>query len=92
MKLLEYLACARPVLSVRLAGIQSIVHDAILYADTPSEFAEKLAFIIKNPEKLSEKIREGLTIAKKYNWNDLANEYSQILQQVLLQFIDNSKK
>ncbi len=92
MKLFEYLACARPVLSVRLAGIQSLVHDAILYADTPSEFAKKLAFIIKNPEKLSEQITAGRAIAKKYNWNDLANEYRETLQLVLSQYIDNSKK
>jgi len=92
MKLFEYLACERPVLSVRLAGIQSIVHDAIIYADTPSEFAKKLAYIIKNPEKLSEKIMAGRAIAKKYNWNDLANEYRQTLQQVLSQFLGKSQK
>ncbi|MDD1777851.1 MAG: glycosyltransferase [Candidatus Helarchaeota archaeon] len=88
MKLLEYLACARPVLSVRLAGVQSIAHNAIFYADTPLEFVKKLAYIIKNPQKISEKIATGTAIAKKYNWDDLATLYEQTLQQVFSHFME----
>lgn len=91
MKLFEYLACERPVLSVRLAGIQSVAKNTIFYADTSSEFAEKLAYILKNPQKIREKIITGNVLVNKFGWDNLANEYGQVLKQVHLKFLDKRK-
>jgi glycosyltransferase involved in cell wall biosynthesis len=91
MKLFEYLACERPVLSVRLAGIQSVAKNTIFYADTSSEFAEKLAYILKNPQKIRDKIITGNVLVNKFGWDNLANEYGQVLKQVHLKFLDKRK-
>lgn len=92
MKLFEYLACERPVLSVRLAGIQSIAKNTIFYADSSSDFADTLAYILENPQEIQEKIAEGKVLANALTWDHLAEEYGQILLQIHLTFLDKLRK
>ena len=86
MKLFEYLACERPVVSVPLAGIKFIAKDAIYYAETPEELREKIHYILTNKQAVLVKIQKGLALAQKYNWTELAQKYEQTLGQILMNF------
>lgn len=92
MKLFEYLACERPVLSIQLAGIHSIAKNMIFYASNPVEFAEKLLYILRNPQKIREKINAGSALAQAFNWDNLVNKYDTLLQEVHLKFLSIPKK
>ncbi|NVM29414.1 MAG: glycosyltransferase [Candidatus Helarchaeota archaeon] len=82
MKLFEYIACEKPVVSVPLAGVKSVAQNTIFYAGTPREFSNKIQYILTDKSKIQEKIRSGTDLIKKYRWRDLAFKYGEILQRV----------
>ncbi len=90
MKLLEYLACERPVVSIPLAGVKSIAQNNIFYADNPDEISNKIHYILSNKQKVQEMVIKGRNLSKKYNWTHLAQEYEKILSQTRSQFISKS--
>ena len=82
MKLFEYLACERPVVSTSLAGVKSIAKNSIFYADTPTEFCDRICYVLNNKEKLQGKIHSGKILVKKHSWDDLSEKYGQILERI----------
>ena len=86
MKLFEYLACERPIVSITLAGVKSIAQNIIFYAETPEELAEKIDYILSNKNKMKERMASGRKLAEKFSWTQLAQEYEQILKNVHSEF------
>jgi len=91
MKLFEYLACDRPVISVNLAGIRSVAKDAVFYADTPVQLRDTIRLILTNVAEANAKIAIGKALVKKYSWTTIANQYEQVLQQVCWEHINTNQ-
>ncbi len=89
MKLFEYLACERPVISVPLAGVKSIAKNTIFYAKKPEELRNRIQFILSNQEKTNKKIELGRELVKKYSWKELSKEYESILERICVNFKRN---
>lgn len=92
MKLFEYLACERPVISVPLAGVQSIAKESIYYASTPEEFATITHNILSSKSTIKERLIQGKTLAENYQWEDLSRQYEDVLKQVLTNFASYKKR
>jgi len=70
LKLFEYMACGKPVISSRLRGIMETVGDRILYADDADEYFAEIKHVMDNPsfgEFLGNNGREFVT--RGYDWS-----------------------
>ena len=88
LKLFEYLASGKPVLSARIGQIERIVEDGVngfLYpSENPSEAFPKLDLLIENPalrQKLGASARE--TVLQKYTWLHTAKAVERIFLEAL---------
>ncbi|MHA1832329.1 MAG: glycosyltransferase, partial [Candidatus Helarchaeota archaeon] len=84
MKIFEYLACRKPVISVSLAGIKSIFKDAIFYADTPKELKNVIKSILTNSKEYENKINKSKLIIEKYTWDDLSLQFEEVFKSLVL--------
>lgn len=76
-KILEYLACAKPVLSTPLRGTKELLPNedyGIVYSSSDT-FVQTLAELLTNKPKLNELGENGYDYVKKhYDWNILCDE------------------
>jgi hypothetical protein len=77
LKLFDYAALNKPVISTKLKEVQTIAKDNVYFADTPKEMKEK---IIEALNKGSKKINEWV---KDYNWDSLTEKYEQALKNII---------
>jgi len=79
LKLFEYMACEKPVISTKLRGVYEAVGDRVIYADT----AEEIALLVKNllhcgPSKHDAKMGREF-IVDRYDWENIGKEMERIL-------------
>ena len=90
IKIFEYLACGKPVLSTPLKGTMDLLPKedfGIIYSPYDS-FVESLTDILANTEKLEELGNKGLDyVIKNHDWNILADSLLKKLQNL----VDNKK-
>ena len=81
-KILQYLACAKPVLATPLPGMKAILPNedyGVVYSDI-DEFAENTVKILKDDKKMRAIGEKGLVYAKKnHDWNGIAQKLEEIL-------------
>lgn len=76
LKLFDYAALNKPVISTRLEEVQTIAKDYVYFADTPKEMKEK---IIEALDKGSKNINKWV---EDYDWNSLAEKYEKALKEI----------
>lgn len=82
IKLFEYLACERPVISTSLEGIRDIIGDRILYADTPQEYISQIRRLLSGGVP-GELVREGREfVCDNYSWNTIVQRLETELEKV----------
>jgi glycosyltransferase involved in cell wall biosynthesis len=82
LKLYEYWAAGKPVVSVAMKELLPMKADNILeIATTPQEFVEKIEKMIAANSEIFEETRKS--IAKKYAWPLLFENYSSLISQQL---------
>jgi len=72
IKILEAMACGRPVVSTSVGceGLHVVDGEHLLVADTPADFAERVVTLLKDQalrERLSRKARE--LVESQYDWS-----------------------
>lgn len=81
-KILQYLACGKPVLATPLPGMKAIIPNedhGMIYSDI-DEFAESTVKLLEDDEKMSAVGERGLVYAKKnHDWNEIAQKLEEIL-------------
>ncbi len=82
IKLFEYLARGKPVISTRLHELKYIDDlDFLIYADTPQELASALRDLRAHPDMAAEKARIGQqTVAERYTWQQLASRFVELVE------------
>jgi glycosyltransferase involved in cell wall biosynthesis len=84
LKLFEYMACEKPVVSSNIESVQQIVRDRIFYADTAQEYTALLKrFINKDPE-LSDLLKKNRRfIEDNFTWARIGNSLEVVLDGIL---------
>lgn len=80
LKLFEYMACEKPVISSKVEGIMNSVGDRILYASNSEEYKNKIIELY-NDEELQRKMGlEGRKfVEENYNWSKITPKLEKIL-------------
>jgi glycosyltransferase involved in cell wall biosynthesis len=90
IKILEYLACGKPVLSTPLKGTIALLPKedfGIIYSPYDS-FVENLSDLLANTEKLEELGNKGLDyVIKNHDWNILTDSLLKKFENL----VDNKK-
>jgi glycosyltransferase involved in cell wall biosynthesis len=87
IKIFEYLACGKPVLSTPLKGTMELLPEedfGIIYSPF-DKFVENLSNLLDNEEKLEELGNKGLDyVVKNHDWNILADSLLKKFESMIL--------
>lgn len=79
LKLFEYLACEKPIISTKIDAINDIFGDIIMNARTSQDYAQIISIIHENSDFMSKKIKKGKKIAQNYDWENITSKLENIL-------------
>ncbi|KKG74810.1 glycosyltransferase family 4 protein [Methanosarcina mazei] len=83
LKLFEYMACEKPVISTELKGVKNAVKNMVMYANTEEEFTTVFNDLYNN-----EKLRYEMGVAgrhfveKNYEWGKVVEKLENILTSI----------
>ena len=76
IKLFEYMALNKPVISTRLHELKYIDEDFLYYADSAAELESAIDDIVSDQAKASANARSGLKLThERYTWERLADQF-----------------
>jgi len=80
LKLFEYMACEKPVISTKVEGIMTAVQNKILYASNTEEYKNKI-IALYNDEGLRKRLgfKGRMFVEKNYNWSNITSKLEKIL-------------
>jgi len=79
IKLFEYMACEKPVISTNISPVKSLVGDDIFYAANSKEYANKIDLLYQNKDLRTKKGKIGRKIAEKYDWEEITFKLEKLL-------------
>lgn len=83
LKLFEYMACSKPIISADLPEIKRVVNDGVLYADNPEEYKRQILKLYNNTQLGSDLGNSGRRIVEsEYDWKRILNKLEVTLKQV----------
>ncbi|MHB8163134.1 MAG: glycosyltransferase [Methanoregula sp.] len=84
LKLFEYMACGKPIISSHLTGIRQIAGNKIFYADLSNEYNNLLKKICKADQNLLSLIESNRKFVENfYTWNSSGRSLETIMKGVL---------
>lgn len=88
MKLFEYMACGKPVVSTRLAGVVEVAGDRVLYASDSEELEARIQELHRDAGLRQRFGSEGRRLAAEgYSWDKACRR----LEDILLETVSNGK-
>lgn len=83
LKLFEYMACKKPVISSEIPGVKRVAGDKVLYASTRDEYGEKILKLYRDEELRLKMGKEGRElIEENYDWRRIVEKMERILLTV----------
>jgi glycosyltransferase involved in cell wall biosynthesis len=82
LKLWEYLAQGKPVISTSLPEVLLVARDVVSIADTQSQYVSCIANFLDDPETFLREAQEGRNLAKQHTWNKIATDYRALLKSI----------
>lgn len=83
IKLFEYLACNKPVISTSLKEVKLIDKNFLYYADNLDELKKQILYIFDNWEEAVRKVKVAKQlIDEHYTWSNISNKFLQEIQSV----------
>lgn len=80
LKLLEYMACGKSVISVRLRGVMEAVQDRVLYASDSKEIEQRIIELYKDREMRERLGTEGMSFVREnYSWEAICDDFERVL-------------
>ncbi len=84
IKMYEYMAVGKPVISTKLPGVMKEFgeNNGVVYVDKPEDVIEKAMELIQNGslKELGSKARK---FTKRYSWDNITDEFEKILKEVV---------
>lgn len=86
LKLFEYMACNRPVISTKLPGVENAAGTNVMYADNSDEYESRI-LALHNSENLRCEIgRSGRDLVESsYDWDGIVGQLEKVLVQASLE-------
>jgi glycosyltransferase involved in cell wall biosynthesis len=83
LKLFEYMACEKPVISAKLSEVENIVQNRILYASNSEEYKSGIIELYNNEGLRGKMGLEGRRfVEENYDWKKLASKFEKVLLEV----------
>jgi glycosyltransferase involved in cell wall biosynthesis len=83
LKLLEYMACGKPVISAELKGVREVMKDRVLYATNSEEIKQQIIKLYENREKARKMGLEGMRFVRdNCSWQKICSNFEKILMEV----------
>lgn len=83
VKLFEYMACGKPVISVPLSGVIEAVGDKVLYASSDAQLAHGIERLYTNRELGRQLGMEGkASVERDYTWESVCSRFEDLLVQM----------
>ncbi len=82
VKILEYLAGGKPVISTDIPDVRRFYGDVVYLAPDAQCFVDHVKHILANPEHSRDKIRHGQELARQRSWHAMAQEFARNLISV----------
>ncbi len=88
VKVLEYFAAGKPVISYNIGGVSKIVIDNytgyLISNSSPQALAEKILDLFKHPDKTRDLGLNGKVIcAEKYSWNTISKQIADFINSII---------
>ena len=83
VKVWEYLAQEKPVISTSVPEIISCASNCVSIANTSEEYFHHMMAFIDNPAPFREKAKLGNAMIRQYTWQKVAKSYRNLLLQLL---------
>ena len=84
LKLFEYMACEKAVISTKLRGVVDVALNKVLYASTKEEFKDKIIKLYKDGELRKRMGLEGRKFVEEdYSWSKIASKFERVLLEVV---------
>ena len=82
IKLFEYLAYKKPIISTRINEVQNIDKNFIYYADSVEETILTIKHILSNPDEAKEKAEIGFRLLREnYTWEKISDDFLALVEQ-----------
>lgn len=81
LKLFEYMACEKPVISTNLEGVKNSVGDRIFYCDKPDDYYSTIKNLQKKEESVNFLQNNRIYIEDHFKWNSIGVLVEQILEE-----------
>ena len=84
IKMYEYMAAKKPVISTRLPGVvkEFCVDHGVIYVDRPEDILKKVVELVENGT-LKEQGSKARRFVEKYNWDGIVDEFEGILEDTI---------
>jgi len=84
IKMYEYLACGKPIISTRLPGIMKEFGNdtGVIYVDEPSEVLKKVIEMCNDDKHVAECVSRGREFVEKYSWDRITDDFEDILKSI----------
>jgi len=83
LKLFEYLALRKPVVSTSAEEIMRLGKGFIRFADTPAELVTVIRDILEDPTRMQDSVARGYERAQtRHRWDLIADEFLQLVEAV----------
>ena len=85
LPILEAMACGVPVVTSNISSMPEVGGDAVVYCNPFSveDIKAKIEMVLFNEKLQKEIIQKGLQRAKKFTWEQSANEHMKVFKEVL---------
>jgi glycosyltransferase involved in cell wall biosynthesis len=84
LKLFEYAALHKPVVSTRTAEVMRIAHDYVLFADTAAELTQVIRQLIHSPHAYRHLQARGYEkVREMYSWDGIAGRFLLAVEQAI---------
>lgn len=82
LKLFEYMACEKPVISTELEGVKEAVGRKILYASSKEEFMTQIVTLHNNSGLREEMGKNGREyVVENFSWSKILGKFENILEE-----------
>ena len=84
IKLYEYMAMEKPVITTRLPGVMTEFGggNGVIYVDTPEEVLNKAIELVKT-ERAKEEGIKARRFVETYSWDSITDEFERVLEDLI---------
>ena len=84
LKLFEYMACKKPIISTELAGVKKIIGENILYANSCEDYVNQISKTYMSNKLRSQMGEYGRNfVTSNYDWSEITKDLEKVLYKTI---------